>query len=366
MSILLAIFFGAVGIQLLYLIVYLIAFQRARQDKPPIPVPVSVLVCAHDEEENLKALLPLLKEQDHPEFEIIVINDRSNDDTYDFLLEQSKADTRIRMVNVERVPAHVNGKKFGITLGIKAAAHEWILLVDADCRPAHNRWISAMSRHFDDKTKIVLGFSPYIKASGFLNLFGRFESIITAMQYFSFAIMRNAYMGVGRNLAYRKSLFLEKKGFNQFLNVTGGDDDLFVNQHADKTNTAVEFSEDAHVLSVGKTSWRSFFYQKVRHLAVGKRYRLKHRILLGIFAVAWMLTWFVGVPLLIADITYWPVTAVFAVRIIFLMIVIKVVASNLKVKFEVWALPFLDFVYSIYYISTGLVALLTKKIRWRK
>lgn len=363
---LLVVFFSVVGLQLLYLIVYLVAFLRKRPDKTPVPVPVSILVCAHDEEENLRALLPLLKDQDYTEFEIIIINDRSNDGTYDLLLEETKRDARVRMVNVEQVPAHANGKKFGITLGIKAASHEWILLLDADCRPESKNWISSMSKHFDDQTQIVLGFSPYIRSKGLLNLFVRFESVVTSMQYFAFALLGNPYMGVGRNLAYRKSLFLEKKGFNQFLGVTGGDDDLFVNQHANRANTSVEFSADAHVSSVGKTSWVSFFHQKVRHLAVGKRYRLKHRILLGIFAISWILTWLIGIPLLILDITYWPVTAALAVRVILLMIVIKVIASKLKIRFEVWSVPFLDFVYSIYYISTGLVALLTKKVRWRK
>src|SRR5690606_33778770 len=123
------------------------------------------------------------------------------------------------------------GKKYGLTLGIKAASHEWILLTDADCRPNSRRWIRSMSRYFDEDTQFVLGFSPYRATAGLLNLFIRFETMLTAIQYFSFGWLGNPYMGVGRNLAYRKSKFLEEKGFNNFLHVTGGDDDLFVNQH---------------------------------------------------------------------------------------------------------------------------------------
>jgi cellulose synthase/poly-beta-1,6-N-acetylglucosamine synthase-like glycosyltransferase len=363
--ILVALFFSAVGVQILYLVIFIWAFSRKRIEKKSEAVPVSILVCAHDEESNLQELIPLLLAQDHPNFEVIIINDRSNDGTYDFLLKETKQNPRLRMVNVDHVPAHVNGKKFGITLGIRAASFEWILLTDADCRPSGTQWITSMSSRFEDQSQFVLGLSPYHKRPGFLNLFIRFESLLTSLQYFSFALLNNPYMGVGRNLAYRKSLFLEKKGFNQFLNVTGGDDDLFVNQHAKGSTTNVQFKPEAQMFSIPKSTWASFFHQKVRHLSVGKRYSLKHRILLGVFALTWIITWFTGVALLSLDITQWWIGAALVTRIIMVMITFGIFAKQARLPFELWAVPFLDFVYSIYYISTGLVALLTKKIRWR-
>jgi cellulose synthase/poly-beta-1,6-N-acetylglucosamine synthase-like glycosyltransferase len=365
LQILITAFFTAVGFQLLYLIIFACAFARRRGEKNNTIVPVSILVCAHDEEVNLKELIPELLAQDYSRFEVIIINDRSNDGTYDFLLEETKRDPRLRMVNVDRVPPHVNGKKFGITLGIRAAAHDWILLTDADCRPSGKNWIASMSCQFEEKSQFVLGFSPYQKRPGFLNLFIRFESLLTALQYFSFALLGAPYMGVGRNLAYRKSLFLEKKGFNLFLNVTGGDDDLFVNQHARGATTRVQFLPDAQVISIPKTGWRSFLRQKVRHLSVGKRYRLKHRILLGVFTLTWIIAWFAGVALLIDDVSNWQVFAGLGVRMIVLMITVMIFMRKARLPFEWWAIPFLDFLYSIYYISMGLVALLTKKIRWK-
>jgi cellulose synthase/poly-beta-1,6-N-acetylglucosamine synthase-like glycosyltransferase len=368
LAILIGILFCAVGIQIIYISAFIIGFTKKRQlpEGTAMYHPVSVIVCAHDEEANLRELIPSLLLQDHPDFEVIVVNERSNDGTYDFLLEETKKDFRIRMVHVDRVPSHVNAKKFGLTLGIKAATREWLLFLDADCRPAGSSWIRTVSNHFQDQTKFVLGFSPYSKLPGFLNLFIRFESLVTAIQYFSFALLRNPYMGVGRNLAYRKSLFLEKKGFNQFLNVTGGDDDLFVNQHAKAENTQVEFTNEAHVYSFPKKTWTSFFHQKVRHLSVGKRYHLKHRILLGVFTGSWIVSWWLGITLLLIDITLWPVAVALFVRMIGMIVLIRVTTRQLKLGFEVWTVPYLDFIYSIYYISTGLAALLTKQIRWRK
>ena len=205
MLILLVVFCAAVGIQIIFFVTFLSVLNRKRESKMKASFPVSIIVCAHDEEHNLRELLPQLLTQEYDAFEVIIVNDRSNDGTYDFLLEQTKIDSRVKMVNVDRLPVHVNGKNFALTLGIKAASHEWILLTDADCRPVSKQWIASMSSHFSDDSHFVLGFSPYQATTGFLNKFIRFESLVTAMQYFSFAWLGNPYMGVGRNLAYRKS-----------------------------------------------------------------------------------------------------------------------------------------------------------------
>jgi hypothetical protein len=172
-------------------------------------------------------------------------------------------------------------------------------------------------------------------------------------------------MGVGRNLAYRKSLFLDKKGFNQFLNITGGDDDLFVNQHATGKNTRIQFAAETHVLSVPESTWKSFFHQKVRHLSVGKHYRLKHRIQLGIFTASWIVTWFAGIALMIISIGDWWIPLILAAKVTILTLVMHTIVRQTQRTFELWTLPFLDFLYTIYYISTGLATVLTKKIRWR-
>lgn len=377
MQILIVVFFVAVGIQLLYLIVFIIAFSRKKPAGPIPQVPVSVVVCAHDEAQNLKELIPLLLSQNYPEFEVVIVNDRSNDSTYDYLLEETKNDPRLRMVNVKSTPERVNGKKYGITLGIKAATHEWILLTDADCRPVSHQWIQSMSQHFTSENQFVLGFSPYMRRPGFLNLFIRFETLLTAIQYFSFGWMKNPYMGVGRNLAYRKSLFLEKKGFNNYLHVIGGDDDLYVNMHARGKNTRLEIAPESTMHSIPESTWNSFFNQKIRHLSVGKRYRFTHRFLLGLFSLTWIVAWLTWLVLLcwifvsvnkgssVPAPEIYLILVSFAVRWILLVLLFRSMLKMASLNFALWTLPILDFLYTIYYILTGLVALTTKKIRWR-
>jgi hypothetical protein len=222
-----------------------------------------------------------------------------------------------------------------------------------------------MSEEFQDSTQFVLGFSPYQEMPGFLNLFVRFESLITALQYFSFALAKNPYMGVGRNLSYRKSLFLEKKGFNNYQHVIGGDDDLFVNLHANGKNTRVQIHPESVVYSIPEKTWKSFFYQKVRHLSVGKRYKFKHKFLLALFHLTWILTWFVGLPLAVLYTYYYAIIAALVIRIGLLIWSIYVITKRTAQPYKLWAVPVLDFLYPFYYISTGLVALVTKKVRWK-
>lgn len=359
------IFFTVVGVQILYFLIYTIGLSKASPEKPSQSLPVSVIVCAHDEEENLRELIPLLLSQDHPEFEIVIVDDRSNDGTFDLLIQETSKDHRLRMVHVNRTPPLFNAKKYALTLGIKAAKYEWLLLTDADCRPAGKNWISSISKHFSATTQFILGFSPYQRRPGVLNAFVRFETLITGMQYISFALLGMPYMGVGRNLSYRRTKFLEVKGFNNFTKITGGDDDLFINQHARKSNTAVCIDGDSMISSLPKTTLKSFFTQKVRHLSVGKYYRFHHRLLLGLFSLTWILTWFLGIPLAIISEIPFLIAGLLMLRLVIFVVTSKVAATKLHQRLEIWAVPLLDFIYAFYYLVAGIKALATKKVRWK-
>lgn len=331
-----------------------------------VPPGVSVIVAAHDEIHNLRELVPLLINQEYPEYEVIIINDRSNDETYDYLLEASAQIPRLKMVHVAATPDHINAKKFALTLGIKAASYPWVLLTDADCRPVSSRWIQATMAQLTAQSKFVLGVSPYLKKKGFLNAFIRYEALVTAIQYIGFAANGMPYMGVGRNLAYPKAFFLETKGFNSHLRVMGGDDDLWVNENATSSTTALCVHPDARMVSIPKTTFRDYYFQKVRHLSVGKRYKFKHKIVLGLYQLTWIGFWatiFVGF--------FVPEFQLITGCAILFRIISHIFSSIKSVKVlghdaEWWKLPLLDFLYPFYYISTSLVAAFTKKVRWKK
>lgn len=354
------------GIQVVYLIIYLKAFSKVKATESELSVPVSVIVCAHDEEQNLRELIPVLLQQDYTDYEVVVVEDRSNDESFDYLYEMASQYPQLRMIPVKSKPEHVNGKKFALTLGIKAAKYDWVLLTDADCSPRSNQWIREMSYQFSDDTDVVLGYSPYIKSSGFLNSFIRYEGLITAIQYAAMAILGKPYMGVGRNLAYRKSVFLNNKGFKSHLAITGGDDDLFVNEVCNGSNTKLCAGANSIVYTKPKTTWGEYYFQKLRHLSVGKHYKTVDKLRLGIFNFTLIGFWLLLIPaLLMSSLIYIPLAAVL-LRLTLFVVLTYIASRKLGDRFEGWKTPFLDFIFSIYYLVIGLVALLTNKVRWKK
>lgn len=326
--------------------------------------PVSVVICAHDEEENLKRLLPSIFRQNHKKMEVVVVDDRSNDNTYDYLLQQKSIHDNLKIVNVEKTPAHVNGKKYGLTLGIKAAKYEHILLTDADCEPLSDDWVSLMAQAYDENTQIVLGYSPYLKAKGLLNNFIRFETLCTGIQYLSAAQKGRPYMGVGRNLSYRKSFFVDRKGFNKYLKVIGGDDDLFVNEHSDKYNTKIVIGEKANVASMPKQTWSSYLSQKIRHLSVGKFYKKKDKLHLGTVALSQILFWVLLIVLSLFRFELYYLLGGYIIKLALLTILFYRAGKRLGDKINLWLMPLFDFLWFVYYLIIGARALFTRKVKW--
>ncbi len=247
---------------LYFLLFSKISFLQHSNKKKKEFFPVSLIICAKNESENLKAHIPLWLQQEHPNFEIILINDASTDNTLEVMEFFSEKNTIITIVDVENIEAFWGNKKYALTLGIKKASNQRMLFTDADCKPASNQWLQEMSSHFSKEKQLVLGFGAYQVFPGILNKLIRFETLMAAVQYFSYAKAGIPFMGVGRNLGYTSKLFYDNKGFISHMNIPSGDDDLFVNQSANKNNTALCFSKDSFTYSIPKKSWKAWFYQK--------------------------------------------------------------------------------------------------------
>jgi len=358
---LLIFFLTCLGIQSIYFILFTVGIsKRTKEKNHENPEGVSIVVAAKNEIENLKKLIPELLNQSHENYETIVVNDRSHDETEEFLKSYSP---KIKAVNITSTPDHINGKKYAITLGIRKAENDLILLTDADCMPRTENWVTEMASEASDK-EIVLGFSGYSKKPGLLNYFIRFETIFTALQYLSLANLGRPYMGVGRNLAYRKSLFLENKGFFGYSKLVGGDDDLFVNKNSSQKNTAIMWKKDSQTISKPKTSLKEFLRQKSRHLGVGRYYKTIDKIILSVFSLTYLLSWLL-LPWMVtySNELYIVLGSFFFRAIIFYIAIIKS-TKRLKLSFNVLGLPILDLLFVVYYCYTGLVALFSKRVTW--
>lgn len=297
-SILLYCFYTAAAIQLVFILgIHLrFAFYRKPKSTTQRQHAVSVVICARDEAQNITDNLPLLLQQQYPStYEVIAVNDNSFDDSKYVLEYLSKAFRHLRPIELHQEAPLIQGKKFPLSIGIKEAKYELLLLTDADCRPASALWIEHMQNGFREGKEIVLGYGPYEKTPGLLNKLIRFETFHAALQYFSFALAGIPYMGVGRNLAYKKEVFLRNKGFSQHNQLPGGDDDLFINRVAGRKNTAIVIDRESFMYSKPKSSWKTWRQQKTRHYSTSRYYKPVHQFLLGTFS----LTHFLFYPLLI-------------------------------------------------------------------
>lgn len=283
---------------------YFILFSKFSFLKPEKPAatqayPISIIVCAKNEAENLKKNIPHWLAQDYPNFELILIDDASSDDTREVIESFAKDHENIHTVIIENNETFWSNKKYSMTLGIKRAYNKRMIFTDADCRPASKDWIRLMTTSLDKEKQLVLGYGAYEKEKGFLNALIRYETLMTAVQYFSYAEAGMPYMGVGRNLAYTSQLFYENRGFMSHMNVASGDDDLFVNEAATEENTTLCFDPDAFTYSIPKQSFKAWFQQKRRHITTAVHYKFKHRMLLGLYYIANLLFWILAVACLI-------------------------------------------------------------------
>ena len=277
-----------------------LAFYREKA-KESDTKPVSVIICAKNEYQNLLHNLQAVLEQDYPDFEVIVVNDASDDDSIELLNSLARKYKHLRIFDLERNLNFFSGKKFPLSMGIKSAQHEIILLTDADCQPSSPQWIRNMQANYDSRTEIVLGYGAFKKTVGFLNQLIRYDAFLVAMQYFSFALSGSPYMGVGRNLSYKRDLFYRAKGFTSHYKLKSGDDDLFINRAANRDNTRIEISPDAQTVSTAKASLVQWILQKRRHYTTARYYRPGFKFFLSLGYISKLFLYLSFITLLILN-----------------------------------------------------------------
>jgi len=306
--------------------------------------PVSVIICARDEAANLVKNLPgSLVQKYKTTHEVIVIDDNSLDESKYIIEEFQRKFRQLQFVQLKQEARFIPGKKYPLSVGIKTAKHEIVLLTDADCVPASEFWIEKMQEGFNDGIEIVLGYGAMHKTKGFLNKLTRWETFHTALQYLSYAKSGIPYMGVGRNLSYKKSVFFRHKGFSAQNHLPGGDDDLFINKAANKKNTTIILDKDAFTLTAAPKTWKQWIKQKRRHYTTSKYYKAGHKFLLGLYAFSLFLFY----PLLIASVFVFDwrwALAVFGLRLVVQAFVLFKTTRKLDEKdlfawfvfFDVW------------------------------
>jgi glycosyltransferase involved in cell wall biosynthesis len=360
-------FIVIVVIQLLYYVFIFGKFAFAKAQKStPKRIPISVIVCAKNEAENVIKFIPLLAEQDYPDYEIILIDDASSDDTLEIFEEFEKQYANIRLVKVENNEAFWGNKKYALTLGIKASRKEYLLFTDADCYPVSKDWIKEMSAQFTLHKTVVLGYGAYEKiANSFLNKIIRFETLLTAVQYFSWAKAGKPYMGIGRNLAYKKEEFFNVKGFIEHMKIRSGDDDLFINQVANKRNTAICYTPESFTYSTPKTTYKGWFTQKRRHVSTSNYYKTFDKMQLGLFYISQLFFFILAIVLLSFQFEWIIVLSVIGFRYLFTWITLGFAAGKLKEKDVMYWFPIIEIVLIFTQLNVFITNIFSKPVYWK-
>lgn len=348
---------------------FLFSFIRVALYKlNPHPVnypPVSVVICARNEEDNLQRFLPAVLQQEYPEFEVIVVNDCSFDASQDLLENFARSHRNLIIREIKEVEGREHGKKFALTIGIKAAKHETLLLTDADCIPSSSDWITHMINGYGDGIEMVLGYGKYAKKPGMLNQFIRYDAFFIAVQFLSRGLGKKAYMGVGRNLSYTKSLFFSVRGFASHMHIWSGDDDLFVNEVATPSNVSVVIDKGAFTESEPKTSWKSWFLQKKRHHSTARYYKENHKLYLASYPITWYLFYATLITGLILQYNVALFLGGFLLRSLIQLVILQLAANKLHEKDLGWKSVFYEFIqgffiHPAYFFAT----LFVKQRKW--
>lgn len=316
--------------------------------------PLSVIIVAKDAAHELQENLPSILEQDYPEFEVIVIYDHSADDCDDVLKLLEDKYPNLYHTFIPDSARYISHKKLGITMGIKASRHDWLVFTESNCHPQSNQWLKQMARNFTPATEIVLGYSNYEKASGWFNKKITFDTLLNSMRYLGMATAGHPYMGTGRNLAYRKSLYYKQKGFAAHLNLQRGEDDLFINETANGHNTRVETSPESLIrISMPKYK-RIWCEEKISYAATSRLFKGTARYLMGFETCSRLLFYAVTITTIVISIflhqwiTLGIAVLLWATRFVMQLIVFRKTAQTFGERKFCALLPVFDFLQPVW------------------
>jgi len=331
-----------------YLFFFLLPKQKIIDPTDTLPG-ISIIICAHNELENLKKNLTAFLNQDYPLFEIILSLDRCTDESKAYILQLQQQFKQLNFLDIKEVPKGWNSKKYALVTASKMANYDFLVFTDADCWPKSNLWLKSYGTIFS-KQDLIIGYSPHESKTGFLNDFITYETLQTAFAYLGFLKRNILYMCVGRNFGTRKDLYLDFS-FSNVESVTGGDDDLYINSLSPEIKKTTIYHLDSQIITEPKDSFTSYLTQKKRHINASKYYSSKNQSIIGLYNLS-------------GGLFYLSFSILLLLNTSFVLLFPYISGNSLFSKFKKVRIIYLDFVYFFYLWTWGSIALLSKRIKW--
>ncbi len=234
--------------------------------------PVSIIIASHDDATQLEKHLPVLLQQEYPvQYEVIVVIEKGEHEVEDVLkriqyqYDQQAGNAHLYVTYIPETSRYMSRRKLAITLGVKAAKNEWLLLTNSDCEPASSQWLATMARNCGDDKSLVLGYASYDDETSSFKRYERFYHFCYLMR----ESQGKAYCTNCPNLMFRKSQFMEQEGYLGNLNLVRGEYDFLVNKYAEAGNTVVEIAPEAWVVQDAPTN-RSWVNARVYYMETRK------------------------------------------------------------------------------------------------
>lgn len=363
-AILLMAFLAVLVIQLAYHWFFFsrLAFFRPAAQSPEKP-PVSVIIVVHNQYQLIRQNLPELLGQDYPDFEVLVVDDTSDDGSDEVLEKLAETFSNLRVVKLTQSLNWFKGRKFPLSLGIKSASHEFLLLTDIRFRPEGKNWISQMVAAYTFDTAIALGYATFNTTSK-INKWLRFMAFYDGMFYLSMALSGMPFKGIGPNLSYRKSLFYRHKGFSSHYVINAGDDELFVNKAATRKNTEIRISAGSQVKCSKPMTFIQWLENEKTRLAIRRFFKPGHRMMISLFSATTLLFYALFAALLIVHVQLPVVIGIFLIRLLSQLVIFGLIQKKLSEKKLLWVTPIFDLALSLIDLAIWLRLLFTKKSKW--
>ena len=346
--VLLAVFAGCALVQCIYYLGVFLPLLLARyRQHTSLPAsggtpPVSVIVCAHNDAERLSLLLPALLGQDYPEFEVVVVDNGSKDDTSSLLRMMEQQYEHLRFSEIGGEPAFVNTTYFAETIGIKSARYDLLVFTDASCRPTGPGWLASMQRAFSRKTDFVLGNCFVSRRPGMLNRLIRYDRFFHLVMGFGLSRMVRPHLGFGGNIAFRKQVFFEHSGFVRVAHMPVGNTPVYLSEAARRTDTTVMLQPESYMEEEPADTWKGWSLADGKHQRAFRCHPFVIRLLYALELLSRLLFYVTCAWLMLRGVMVPYVAGVLLGRFAVQMAVLVPLMTGLGFRRLWWTIPLYD------------------------